>query len=111
MAPSSIGMAQIYSEDSTRDLGGDWGWIERKTLAPELEKVAFNLPIGKISNIVELGGNYYILKVEEKTRRRIAAARRSARRNREEARTGRSAACAGTLAGRAFAKKPTSRRF
>ena len=26
-------MAQIYSEDSTRDLGGDWGWIERKTLA------------------------------------------------------------------------------
>jgi peptidyl-prolyl cis-trans isomerase SurA len=60
------GMARIYSEDSTRDLGGDWGWVERKTLAPELEKVVFNLPAGKISNIVELGGNYYILKVEEK---------------------------------------------
>lgn len=59
-------MAQIYSEDSTRDSGGDWGWIERKTLAPELEKIAFNLPGGKISNIVELGGNYYLLKVEEK---------------------------------------------
>jgi peptidyl-prolyl cis-trans isomerase SurA len=59
-------MAQIYSEDSTRDNGGDWGWIERKTLAPELEKIAFNLPAGKISNIIELGGNYYILKVEEK---------------------------------------------
>ena len=29
-------MAQMYSEDSTRDLGGDWGWIEDKTLAPEL---------------------------------------------------------------------------
>ena len=27
-------MAQMYSEDSTRDQGGDWGWIERKTLAP-----------------------------------------------------------------------------
>ena len=40
-------MAQMYSEDSTRDLGGDWGWIERKTLAPELEKVAFNLPAGR----------------------------------------------------------------
>lgn len=59
-------MAQMYSEDSTRDLGGDWGWIERKTLAPELEKVAFNLPVKKISNIIELGGNYYILQVEEK---------------------------------------------
>jgi peptidyl-prolyl cis-trans isomerase SurA len=59
-------MAQMYSEDATRDAGGDWGWIERKTLAAPLEKVAFNLPAGKISNIIELGGNYYILKVEDK---------------------------------------------
>jgi parvulin-like peptidyl-prolyl isomerase len=59
-------MAQIYSEDSTRDLGGDWGWVDRGTLAAPLEKVAFNLPAGKISNIIDLGGNYYILKVEEK---------------------------------------------
>jgi peptidyl-prolyl cis-trans isomerase SurA len=59
-------MAQMYSEDTTRDVGGDWGWIERKTLAPQLEKVAFNLRTGKISSIVELGGNYYILRVDEK---------------------------------------------
>jgi len=59
-------MAQMYSEDTTRDLGGDWGWIERKTLAAPLEKAAFSLPKGKISNIVELGGNFYILKVEDR---------------------------------------------
>ncbi|MEP6809042.1 MAG: peptidylprolyl isomerase [Chthoniobacterales bacterium] len=59
-------MAQMYSEDSTRDLGGDWGWIEHQTLAGPLEKVAFSLPVGKVSNIIELGGNFYILKVEEK---------------------------------------------
>ena len=59
-------MAQIYSEDSSRDLGGDWGWIERKTLAPPLEKVAFNLPVGRISNIIEFNGNFYLLKVEDK---------------------------------------------
>jgi|SRR5450755_737403 len=59
-------MAQMYSEDSTRDQGGDWGWVGRKTLAPELEKVAFNLPTKKVSRIVELGGNYYILRVDEK---------------------------------------------
>ncbi len=59
-------LAQIYSEDSTRDLGGDWGWVERKTLAAPLEKAAFGLPIGKISHIVEFSGNYYILKVEGK---------------------------------------------
>lgn len=59
-------LAQMYSEDSTRDVGGDWGWIERKTLAAPLTKVAFSMPVGKISNIIELGGNFYILKVEER---------------------------------------------
>jgi peptidyl-prolyl cis-trans isomerase SurA len=59
-------MAQIYSEDSTRDLGGDWGWIDRKTLAAPLEKVAFNLPPGHASHVIELAPNYYILKVDEK---------------------------------------------
>jgi peptidyl-prolyl cis-trans isomerase SurA len=59
-------MAQIYSEDSSRDLGGDWGWIERKTLAAPLERIAFNLPVGRISNIIEFSGNFYLLKVEEK---------------------------------------------
>ena len=59
-------MAQLYSEDSTREHGGDWGWIERKTLAAPLEKVAFSLPTGKISNVLEFSGNYYILKVEDK---------------------------------------------
>ncbi len=59
-------MAQLYSEDSTREHGGDWGWVERKTLAAPLEKVGFSLEPGKISNIVEFGGNYYILKVEDR---------------------------------------------
>ncbi|MEY2487148.1 MAG: peptidyl-prolyl cis-trans isomerase SurA [Verrucomicrobiota bacterium] len=71
-------IAQIYSEDSSRDLGGDWGWIERKTLAPPLEKIAFNLPVGRISSIVEFSGNFYILKVEEKkggTTRSLATVR------------------------------------
>ncbi|PYI92431.1 MAG: peptidylprolyl isomerase [Verrucomicrobia bacterium] len=59
-------MAQMYSEDATRDSGGDWGWVERKTLAPPLEKVAFNLPPGRVSHVIELGPNFYIMKVEEK---------------------------------------------
>jgi parvulin-like peptidyl-prolyl isomerase len=59
-------MAQIYSEDSTRELGGDWGWVDRGTLTAPLEKVAFNLRPGKVSNIIEHAGNYYILKVEDK---------------------------------------------
>src|SRR5437763_6864849 len=70
--------AQVYSEDSTRDNGGDWGWIERNTLAAPLEKFAFNMPVGRISNIIDYAGNYYILKVEDKrggTTRSLAEAR------------------------------------
>jgi peptidyl-prolyl cis-trans isomerase SurA len=70
--------AQIYSEDSTRDNGGDWGWIGRNTLAPTLEKFAFNMPVGRISNIFDYAGNYYILKVEDKrggTTKSLAEAR------------------------------------
>jgi peptidyl-prolyl cis-trans isomerase SurA len=59
-------MAQLYSEDSTRENGGDWGWVDRKTLAGQLEKAAFDLETGKISNIIEFSGNYYILKIEDR---------------------------------------------
>ena len=71
-------IAQTYSEDGTRDVGGDWGWIGRNTLAAPLERIAFNMPVGRISNIIEYGGNYYILKVEERqggTTRSLAEAR------------------------------------
>jgi len=57
-------MAQMYSEDSTRDLGGDWGWIDDKTLSAPLSEVAFSLKPGEISKVVDIGGNHYILKVE-----------------------------------------------
>ena len=57
-------MAQMYSEDSTRDLGGDWGWIDDKTLSAPLSQAAFSLKPGEISKPVEVSGNYYILKVE-----------------------------------------------
>jgi parvulin-like peptidyl-prolyl isomerase len=70
--------AQVYSEDSTKDNGGDWGWIGRNTLAAPLEKFAFNMPVGRISNIVDYAGNYYILKVEDKrggTTKSLAEAR------------------------------------
>src|SRR5207237_486857 len=59
-------MAQLYSEDSTREKGGDWGWVDRKTLAAPLEKAAFSLEPGKISHVIDFGGNYYIIKVDDK---------------------------------------------
>jgi peptidyl-prolyl cis-trans isomerase SurA len=59
-------LARVYSEDSTQDRGGDWGWIKRGDLNPEMEQVVFNLPKGKVSEIIELNQTYYIMLAEEK---------------------------------------------
>lgn len=59
-------LAQMYSEDSTNESGGDWGWIERKTLNEDLAKVAFSLKPGEISSVIPLDNSYYILMVESK---------------------------------------------
>jgi peptidyl-prolyl cis-trans isomerase SurA len=60
-------MAEMYSEDeSTRDAGGDWGWVERNTLNEDLTRVAFSLKPGDVSKVLRLGDSYYILQVEAK---------------------------------------------
>ncbi len=58
------GMAQMYSDDSTAEFGGDWGWIDRKTLTADLNKVAFSLSPGQLSDVVQVGDTFYILRVE-----------------------------------------------
>ncbi len=58
------GMAQMYSDDSTGALGGDWGWIDRRTLNAELTQAAFALQPGQLSPVVEIGDSFYLLKVE-----------------------------------------------
>ena len=59
-------LAQMYSEDSTKEAGGDWGWIDRKTLNEGLTKIAFSLKPGEVSKVVELDGSYYLLYIEAK---------------------------------------------
>lgn len=59
-------LARMYSEDSTQDAGGDWGWINRKTLNESLAKIAFGMKAGQVSPVIELGNSYYVLYVEAK---------------------------------------------
>ncbi|HEX4085137.1 MAG TPA: peptidyl-prolyl cis-trans isomerase [Chthoniobacteraceae bacterium] len=59
-------LAEMYSEDSTQSSGGDWGWIDRKTLNDQLTNVAFSLKPGEVSKVIELAGSYYLLYVEAK---------------------------------------------
>lgn len=59
-------LAQMYSEDSSKSTGGDWGWIDNKTLNENLTKAAFRLEPKKVSPVIEQGNAYYILMVSEK---------------------------------------------
>ena len=59
-------LATLYSEDSSREAGGDWGWIDKKTLNESLADAAFKLDVNKVSPVLALGNAYYILKVSEK---------------------------------------------
>jgi peptidyl-prolyl cis-trans isomerase SurA len=59
-------IARMYSEDDTRDAGGDWGWIERNTLNEDITKVAFSLSPGQVSQVVAIGDAYYIMMIDAK---------------------------------------------
>jgi len=59
-------LAKMYDESSNQDTGGDWGWVNRRTLNESLAKIAFSLKVGQPSQIIELGNSYYLLLVEAK---------------------------------------------
>lgn len=60
-------MAQMYSEDeTTQQVGGDWGWIERNTLNEQLTNLAFSLRPGEVSPVIAIEKTYYIIMVEAK---------------------------------------------
>ncbi len=59
-------LARMYSEDTTQENGGDWGWINRRTLNESLSKIAFALKPGVCSQIIDLGNSYFLLFVEAK---------------------------------------------
>ena len=62
-------VAKDWSDDSASRLkGGDRGWVENKDadLRAELRAVAFQLTVGKVSDVVELDGNCFLLLAEER---------------------------------------------
>ena len=59
-------LARVYSEDSTQDKGGDWGWIKHGELSPEMEQAIFRLATGKVSDVMDMNQAYYVMLVEQK---------------------------------------------
>ncbi len=58
--------ASMYSEGSKHNIGGDWGWVERRVLRKELVGPAFALKPGELSEIIETPGEIYLMLVEDK---------------------------------------------
>lgn len=59
-------VAREYSDDTgTKENGGDLGLFERRMMVQEFDEAAFNLKVGEISDIVQTGFGYHIIKVTE----------------------------------------------
>jgi peptidyl-prolyl cis-trans isomerase D len=58
-------LAKKYSQDdATASNGGELGFIQRNQTVANFEKVAFSLPVGQISGLVQTEYGFHIIKVE-----------------------------------------------
>ena len=54
-------VARTLSDDASAERGGDLGTIGRGRLAPEYERVAFALPPGQVSPVVETEFGFHVI--------------------------------------------------
>ena len=59
-------LAAQYSKGPAAAQGGDIGYVEKGVVLPAVEKAAFSLPVGQLSEVIETEAGYHILVVVDK---------------------------------------------
>ena len=59
-------LAATYSEDSSKNNGGDLGYFQRGQMVPQFDQAAFTIAVGEVSGIVETIYGLHLIKVEDR---------------------------------------------
>lgn len=82
-----VQLATDKSEDASKSNGGLRDWAPKGTLPAAVEEVAYRLPLGAVSDPVAVDGQWYIIRVEDRSENReITAQQKSdmARKQRDD---------------------------
>lgn len=61
---------EVSTDSQSAEKGGDLGWFPKGEMVPEFEEVAFNAPIGEISQPIKSQFGYHIIEVLERDENR-----------------------------------------
>jgi parvulin-like peptidyl-prolyl isomerase len=57
---------EVSTDTLSAEFGGDLGWLPEGSMGAEFDEVAFDLPLGEISGVVETPRGFHIILVEER---------------------------------------------
>ena len=63
--------ASLYSSSDTASVGGKIGWIKEENLSPKILNELYKIKSGEITNVIKIGNNFLILKIEEIKKNKI----------------------------------------
>ena len=58
-------LAKEYSEDASKDTGGDLGFFSKGQMVPAFDEAVFSMKPGEVSEVVRTQFGYHIIKLEE----------------------------------------------